>query len=187
MKKAVQHLHDVGTNDDWETRKSDLDDAMRRYKVSPEIDVFASDENKKFDTYFTKNDSAFDHKITKDAFANPPYSIIGEAMKFLYYNHLSFNNTIMVLAYSKTDTKWWHSYVEERAEVHFIKGRLKFELDGIIPRYCSECKKQFVAEIDYCPNLIENEDGNYVRCQSLLKKNSSPYPSCWIIYRRKKI
>lgn len=27
---------------------------------------------------------------------------------------------------SRTDTRWWHSYIEGKAEVRFVKGRLKF-------------------------------------------------------------
>lgn len=180
MSKSVQHLQSINIDDEWETRTSDLRDAILKYKINPVIDVFATSENHKCFEYFSKENSAFNHKLTKPCFANPMYSQIDECMKFLYYQHLSYNIDVMVLTYNKTDTKWWHSYVEDRAEIHFIKGRLKFEINGIIPRWCKECKKRFIEEIDFCPNC------------SLFKpvrvsKNSAPYPSCWIIYRKKKI
>jgi len=58
----------------------------------------------------------------------------------------------MILAYAKTDTRWWHSFVENRAETHFVKGRIKF-LDA----------------------------------KGYQTKLPAPYPSVWIIYRRKKL
>jgi len=177
MGKSTQHLQDININDEWETKFSDLHDAILRYKVNPVIDVFASKENHKCIKYFTKENSAFSQQLLLNSFANPMYSKIGECMKFLYYQHLSHNIDVMVLTYNKTDTKWWHSYVEDRAEVHFIKGRLQFEINGIVPRYCyKKCKKIFVQNIDFCPV-----------CNNRLKKNTAPYPNCWIIYRKEKL
>jgi site-specific DNA-methyltransferase (adenine-specific) len=33
---------------------------------------------------------------------------------------------VVVLVFSRTDTKWWWNYVQHRAEVRFVKGRIKF-------------------------------------------------------------
>lgn len=41
------------------------------------------------------------------------------------------NRFIVMLIPSRTDTKYWHEYIQDKATVKFIKGRLKFELDGI--------------------------------------------------------
>lgn len=176
--KSVEHLKSINIDDHWETRFTDLQDAIKKYKVNPIIDVFASSENHKCIKYFSEENSAFENKVDEDAFANPPYSIIDQVMKFLYYQHLNYNKNIMILTYNKTDTKWWHSYVEDRAEVHFVKGRMKFEINGIIPRWCKHCKTRFIENIDYCSNCSLFEP---IR----LSKNSAPYPSCWIIYRKK--
>ena len=66
---------------------------------------------------------------------------------------IKINNVeLMILAYAKTDTQWWHNFVENcpTCEVHFIKGRIKF-LDA----------------------------------KGYQTKLPAPYPSVWIIYRRK--
>jgi len=174
---VADHLTNININDEWETKLSDLQDAIKKYKINPVIDVFASKDNHKCITYYSKEDSAFNHKIDKPFFANPEYSNIDESMKFIYYQHLNYNVDGLILTYNKTDTKWWHSYVEDRAEIHFIKGRLQFEINGIVPRYCyKKCMKTFVQNIDFCPI-----------CNNRLKKNTAPYPSCWIIYRKKKL
>ena len=181
MAAVDTHLPNIGINDEWETQNADLQDAMRKYKINPAIDVFASKQNHKFNTYFTKENSAFDYKLLSDCFANPMYSEIEKCMKFLYYQHLSHNVNMLILTYAKTDTAWWHSYVEDRAETHFVKSRMKFMIDGIIPRYCyKSCKKVFYENIDFCPDCSMFEP---VR----LKQNTAPYPNVWIIYRKKRI
>ena len=32
---------------------------------------------------------------------------------------------------SRTDTSYWHDYIFNRAEIEFLRGRLKFEVDGV--------------------------------------------------------
>ena len=45
--------------------------------------------------------------------------------KALYENNRN-NNYIVMLLPARTDTKWFHDYILGKAEVRFIKGRLKF-------------------------------------------------------------
>ena len=47
-------------------------------------------------------------------------------MKKAYEEHITHNIELMILCYAKTETAWWHNYVQNKAEVHFIKGRMKF-------------------------------------------------------------
>lgn len=34
--------------------------------------------------------------------------------------------TVVMLLPARTDTKWFHEYIYNKAEIRFIKGRLKF-------------------------------------------------------------
>ena len=43
---------------------------------------------------------------------------------------IKHNVTAMALIFAKTETKWWHKYIQDVAEVHFIKGRGHFQLNG---------------------------------------------------------
>ena len=52
-------------------------------------------------------------------------------MKKAYYQNIKHGVEGMILIYAKTDTKFWHSFIEGKAEVHFIKGRIKFLKNGI--------------------------------------------------------
>ena len=59
---------------------------------------------------------------------NPPYG--REISKFVekaYDEWLDNDCTIVALLPARTDTKWFHDYIYQFAEIIFIKGRLKFE------------------------------------------------------------
>ncbi len=60
---------------------------------------------------------------------------VSEWIAKAYSEHLSNNVNGMILTFAKTDTKWWHKYVEGKAEVHFIEGRIRFLDNGEISGY----------------------------------------------------
>lgn len=62
-------------------------------------------------------------------FVNPPYSEISKWVAKCYYEGCKDNTTVVLLIPSRTDTKYFHNYIMHRAEIRFIKGRLKFN-DG---------------------------------------------------------
>lgn len=177
--KAIQNLETISINDRWETPKDLLFNKIKELKFQIKIDVFASDKNHKFPTYFTRSNSALKKNLLQDSFANPPYETIAECVEFLYNQHLKNNINILLLTFAKTDTKWWHNFVEKKAEVHFIQGRIQFLLDGILPQNCKnkKCKNK--------KKIVLQNNNKCKFCGETLIKNSAPYPSCWIIYRRK--
>ena len=150
--KAVKHLANIKINDEYGTPIFLFLEACGKYNCTPKVDYFASDVNHVCDKYYTKSDDAFSKSWTENGFINSPYSMIGKVMQKAYEEHMANNVELMILAYAKTDPQWWWKWVENKAEVHFIKGRIKF-LDA---------------------------KGNPT-------KLSSPYPSVWIIYRRKQL
>lgn len=147
--KSVQHLQNITIQDEYGTPIPLLRKAMFEYDVLPFLDVCATAENRKFQDYFTKEQDALTLEFLCDFFMNPPYSKVKEFIKYAHEQHKKHNVTGLILTYAKTDTKWWHEFVEGKAEVHFIKGRVKFY-------------DQF----------------------GYLTKNSAPYPSVWIIFRK---
>ena len=149
--RSVDHLSNISIHYDWETPIILFLDACFRYKVNPILDVCATLKNAKCGALFTKEINGLLKQWVIDSFMNPPYSKINSWIAKAYKEHKENNITVLALTFAKTDTEWWHKYVEGKAEVHFIKGRIKF--------------------ID--PNT------------RLPSKNSAPYPSCWIIWRKK--
>jgi phage N-6-adenine-methyltransferase len=63
-------------------------------------------------------------------FMNPPYGReVGRWVAKAYRENQEaekWQTLVVGLVPSRTDTAWWHDYIEGKAEVRFIRGRLKF-------------------------------------------------------------
>ncbi|MGK0841001.1 DNA N-6-adenine-methyltransferase, partial [Klebsiella pneumoniae] len=44
---------------------------------------------------------------------------------------LKHNQFLVMLIPSRTDTSYWHDHIFNHAEIEFLRGRLKFEVDGL--------------------------------------------------------
>ncbi len=174
MTKAQTHQVIVNVNDCWETPPDILEKIMTKYDVHPTLDVCATIQNTKFPKYHTIHEDALTVQWTEDFFMNPPYSEITPWMKKAYEEHKKHNVTALILVFAKTDVNWWHKYVENKAEVHFQRGRIRFLLDGVKPRYCKHCKIRIVKEITHC-----------TVCNKKVGKSSPTYASAWVIFRKK--
>lgn len=92
------------------------------------LDPCASLENHVCEKYFTKEDDG----ISKNwggynVFCNPPYGRqINRWVKKCYEESKKDNTIVVMLIPARTDTKWFHDYIYHRAEIRFIRGRLKF-------------------------------------------------------------
>lgn len=126
MNTAKAHLKSIGKKDEYGTPQRLFQGMSLAYNVFPEIDICASKKNHVVSKYYTKKDNCLTKSIDKDFFMNPPYSRIKEFMRFAFSQHMQHNVNALILTFSKTDVSWWHDYVENIAEVHFIKGRVKF-------------------------------------------------------------
>jgi len=176
MTKAQTHQTVVNVNDEWSTPPLILEKAMKKYNIYPTLDVCATPQNTKFKKYFTVQDNSLTKNWDEDFFMNPPYSEIESWMERAWLQHVKYNVNALILVFSKTSTKWWHDYVEDKSETHFQKGRIKFLLNGVEPRHCKDCKVRFAEEITHCKI-----------CNKKISKSSPTYDSVWIIFRKKKI
>jgi phage N-6-adenine-methyltransferase len=138
--------------DEWATPRS-LAEALK-HEFGFSLDVCASPSNAVCAWYFTKEDNGLEkewrgHDVI---WMNPPYGThelrckknctkkkcakrgwhrdtyhpgikdwIDKASREAFRGA-----TVVCLLPVRTDTKWWHAYIEGKAEVRFIKGRLKF-------------------------------------------------------------
>lgn len=60
-------------------------------------------------------------------YCNPPYGReVKHWVKKCYEESLKPNTTVVLLIFARTDTKYFHDYIYGKAELRFIKGRLKF-------------------------------------------------------------
>ncbi len=92
-----------------------------------DIDVCASPENAKCDTYFTKEQDGLSQSWGVTCWCNPPYGReVGKWVKKAYISSKNEGSTVVMLLPARTDTKWFHEYIYNQSEIRFIKGRLKF-------------------------------------------------------------
>lgn len=98
------------------------------YEFKFDLDACASDENFKCEPYFTKRDNALRQDWTQwlTVWMNPPYGRSIDKWVHKAYLTSQQGTTVVCLLPSKTDTRWFHDYCL-KAEVRFIKGRLKFQ------------------------------------------------------------
>ena len=60
-------------------------------------------------------------------FCNPPYGKeIADWVRKAYEEGHKENTLVVMLIPARTDTRYFHDYIMHRAEVRFVRGRLKF-------------------------------------------------------------
>lgn len=80
----------------------------------------------------------FDVNVSKyngfKIYINPPFSLLGkvemlDTIKGLLLN----NNKVLLLMPARTDTKYFHNFLELSPKIYFVKGRLAFNDKGSAP------------------------------------------------------
>ena len=161
--RAVLHLQNILVKDEYGSPQDLVLEACNRYKINIKIDYAGSDKLHVVDRYYTKQDNALTKEWTEDGYLNAPYSLQYLFMKHAWEQHKKHKINLLILAYTKSDTEWWHSFVEDKAEVHFIRGRIRFNDENGIPMVNKDPRSKYYG-----------------------KPQVAPYPSCFIIYRRSK-
>lgn len=93
------------------------------------LDPCADEFNHKCEKYFTKEDDGLIQDWQGETvFCNPPYGNkeTGLWTKKCYEESLKPNTTVVLLIPARTDRISFHEYIYGKAEIRFIKGRLKF-------------------------------------------------------------
>lgn len=92
------------------------------------LDAAASDDNAKCQKYFTERENGLLRSWEGETvFCNPPYGReLAEWVKKAYEEGQKPGTTVILLIPSRTDTRFFHDYILGKAEIRFLKGRLKF-------------------------------------------------------------
>ena len=91
------------------------------------LDPCATRRNAKCRNFYTKADNGLAQDWGEGiVFCNPPYGRnIGEWAKKCYLASQA-GATVVLLVHSRTDTRYFHDWIYGKAELRFIRGRLKF-------------------------------------------------------------
>ena len=92
------------------------------------LDPCATAANAKCARFFTKADNGLLQDWGSDVvFCNPPYGKQIPDWARKCHDAALNGATVVLLAHSRTDTRWFHDWVYQRAaEIRFVRGRLKF-------------------------------------------------------------
>ena len=135
-KEAKSNLGRVRNDGRWHSRGSDwatpqdlFDELDKEFHFT--LDVCASDWNAKCKKYFTEKDDGLKQDWTGVCWMNPPYG--REIGKWIKKASEIQGGVVVALLPARTDTKWFHDYIYKKAEIRFIKGRVKFGGKGPAP------------------------------------------------------
>lgn len=119
----------TSARDDWETPQALFDelDAVHHFTLDP----CSTHGNAKCAKHYTEEDDGLAQSWEGETvFCNPPYGReIGKWVRKCAEE--SRHAKVVMLIPARTDTAYFHDYIYGRAEVTFLRGRLKFERGGV--------------------------------------------------------
>jgi site-specific DNA-methyltransferase (adenine-specific) len=116
----------TSNRDSWETPQKLFDELNKEFNFT--IDAAADAENHKCERYYTREESGLEKSWKGErVFLNPPYGReLPKLVKKAADEAKDKSTIIVMLIPARTDTQWFHDYIYKKAEIRFIKGRLKF-------------------------------------------------------------
>lgn len=110
---------------EWATPQDFFDKLNDEFHFT--LDPCSTDKNAKCEKHYTKEQDGLAQDWTGEVvWCNPPYG--REMPKWIKkcYEHSLSGGTAVMLIPARTDTKAFHEYIYGKAELRFIRGRLKF-------------------------------------------------------------
>lgn len=119
------YMQVVGKTDEWSTPQWLFDQLDAEFHFT--LDPCSTDENAKCEKHYTKEQDGLAQDWSGETvFCNPPYG--REMTRWVQKCSTSAGRgtTVVLLIPVRTDTKAFHEYIYGKAEIRFIKGRLRF-------------------------------------------------------------
>lgn len=116
-------LHFSSKTNEWATPQAFFDNLNKEFKFT--LDPSSTKENAKCKKFYTEADNglvkSWDNEIV---FCNPPY---GRGLKdWVKKASEARGGVVVLLVPARTDTTYFHDYIYHKAEIRFLRGRLKF-------------------------------------------------------------
>ncbi len=107
----------------WETPLDFFNELDNEFHFT--LDPCATKKTAKCKRFFTKEDDGLKQNWNNEiVFCNPPYG--REIGHWVKKSSEARGGVVVMLIPARTDTKYFHEYIYNKAEIRFIKGRLKF-------------------------------------------------------------
>ena len=113
---------------DYCTPQAFFDELNREFHFT--LDAAATDKSAKCPAYFTPETDGLKspwNVAGGPVFCNPPYGKeIAKWVQKSFEESRKKNTLVVMLIPARTDTKYFHDFIYGKAEIRFIRGRLKF-------------------------------------------------------------
>lgn len=111
---------------DWCTPQTFFDELNAEFHFT--LDPAATDKSAKCPEYFTpETDGLHQSWRGHTVFCNPPYGRdIRDWVQKAYVESQGEGTTVVLLIPARTDTSYFHDYILGKAEIRFLRGRIKF-------------------------------------------------------------
>ena len=121
---------------DWETPKDLFDMLDQEFHFT--LDPCSTDENALCQKHYTAREDGLKQSWAGETvYCNPPYGRDLPAWIEKAATEARKGATVVMLIPARTDTKAFHDFIYGKAEIRFLRGRLKFGLGGGYSRRCS--------------------------------------------------
>lgn len=118
------------TFDDWETPPELFRQLDEEFHFT--LDPASSDINAKCIKHYNVSDDGLSKSWEGErVFYNPPY---GRQIGLWIKKAAESKALVVMLLPARTDTKYFHDYIYNKAEIRFLKGRLEFKRGGVTGR-----------------------------------------------------
>lgn len=109
---------------EWATPQALYDELNAEFNFT--LDPCATKENAKCSKFYTKEDDGLSKNWDAErVFCNPPYGAY--TPHWVKKAAEAKNGIVVMLIPARTDTRYFHEHIWKKAEIRFIKGRIKFE------------------------------------------------------------
>lgn len=110
---------------EWETPNSLFEELDKEFNFT--LDPCCTHNNAKCEKHYTKEDNGLLQDWTGErVFCNPPYGKELPPWIRKCAEHGERGGLAVMLIFARTDTKAFHEYIYHKAEIRFLKGRVKF-------------------------------------------------------------
>ena len=110
---------------EWETPQELFDSLNEEFHFT--LDPCSTDLNAKCHKHFTKEQDGLAQDWSGEiVYCNPPYGREMPKRIRKCYEHYVGGGIAVMLIPARTDTKAFHEYIYGKAEIRFIRGRLRF-------------------------------------------------------------
>jgi len=126
MNQNTLQLIFSSASNEWATPQDFYDLCNKEFNFT--LDTASTKENAKCKNYYTEKDNGLSKDWIGNVWCNPPYGKeTGKWIEKAYIETAKGNaNVCTILIPVRSDTKYFHNFMNKADELRFIKGRLRF-------------------------------------------------------------